>query len=168
MVGGAVATIGLGSLSGVGLAQAATDNDASNPESSLIDKLVGRFKLNKDDVQKVFDEEHSAREAKRDAEVKTKLDGLVKAGKLTQDQADKLVAKAAELKTEREANHEAMKDKTGDERKAAMRANRDSLKQWLSDNGIDEQYGRFLMGGRGHGPGGPGGHGPEMRDKTTE
>ena len=48
-----------------------------------------------------------------------------------------------------------MQNKTEAERKTAMEAKRAELDKWASDNGIDKQYLRFLMGGgRGHGHGG--------------
>lgn len=157
LVGGAVATVSLAGLGTLGMASAATSS-GTDPQSSIIDKLTSKFNLNKDEVRKVFDENRTAREAEREAEVKTRLDQLVKDGSITQEQKDKLIAKAKELKAAREANREAIKDKTEAERKEAMKTERSSLKQWLSDNGLTEEYGRYLHGGgRGHGPGGPGG-----------
>lgn len=158
MVGGAVAAVGLGSLGSVGLASAATSTN-TNPQQSLIEKLSTKFKLNKDDVKKVFDEEHTAREAERTASVKTKLDAAVKAGTLTQAQEDKIIAKAAELQKTRQADMEALKDKTQAERKAAMEAKRAEIDKWISDNGIPTEFARYVMGGgpRGHGHGGPAG-----------
>lgn len=138
----------------MGLASAATSN-STDPQQSIIDKLATKFNLNKADVQKVFDEDRSAHEAARSAEVKTKLDQLVKDGKITQAQEDKLIAKAKELQSTHEANREKFKSMTEDERKSAMKSERDSLKQWLSDNGLTEEYGRYLMG-RGGGPKGMG------------
>ena len=169
LVGGAIATVGLAGLGTLGVASAATQS--SDPQSSIIDKLATTFKLNKDDVKKVFDEERTAREAEHKAAVAGNLKQLVTDGKLTQEQADKLTAKAQELQTAREADKDSLKDLTHDERKAAMEAKRDELKKWLSDNGIDEKYARFLMPGH-HGHGGPGGHhmsdhGNRMEDAFT-
>lgn len=158
LVGGTMLSIGVAGAGTMGLANAATNttSDTSNPQSSIVEKLASKFKLNKEDVQKVFDEERTERKAANEAKVKEKLDALVKEGKLTQDQADKLIAKAAELKTTRQANRDAMQNKTAAERKAAMQAERAALDKWLSDNGIAKEYGRFLTGG---GHGGRGGHG---------
>lgn len=164
-------SIGAATVGSMGLAHAATSTSTdTNPQQSLIDKLVSKFNLNKADVQKVFDEERSERDSEREAQTKTELDALVKDGKITQGQEDKLIAKAKEIQSQREANRDAMKDKTDAERKAAMDKERDSLKQWLSDNGIAREYGRFLMG---HGPGGRGHGGPppsystESTDSST-
>ena len=157
----AVTSIGAAGMGSMGLAHAATSTtNGTNPQQSIVDKLTSKFNLKKDDVQKVFDEEHTTREAERTAKTKDKLDALVKDGKITQAQEDKLIAKADEMRANHETNREAMKDKTMDERKAAMQTERDAYKKWLSDNSIAEEYGRMIMGGHGHGgPGGPGGHG---------
>lgn len=158
LVGGAVLSVGAASIGSLGVASAAT-NSGDSGQSSVVDKLVAKFGLNKADVQKVFDEDRSAHQAEREQKVKDKLAELVKEGKLTQDQADKLVAKAKELQTARQANREAMKDKSKEERKAVMDKEREALDKWLSDNKIDKQYARFLFGGGHGGPGGPGMHG---------
>lgn len=148
----------MGSLGSIGLASAATST-STNPQQSLIEKLSTKFKLNKDDVKKVFDEEHTARQAEHAADVKTKLDVAVKAGTLTQDQEDKIIAKAAELQKTRQADMEALKDKTQAERKAAMDTKRAEIDKWISDNGIPTEFARYVMGG---GPGHHGGHGGGM------
>lgn len=145
----------------MGLASAATAT-STNPQQSIIDKLVSKFNLNKEEVQKVFDQDRAEHQAAREAEVKTKLDSLVKEGKLTQAQEDKLIAKAKEMQSQREANRESFKDKTEAERKAAFEKERTAFTTWLSDNGIAEEYGRLIMGGPGGrgGPDGPGGPPP--------
>lgn len=152
LVSGAVISIGAAGIGSMGLAHAATST-STNPQQSLIDKLVATFNLNKSDVQKVFEENRSARAADQEQKTKVQLDQLVKDGKITADQEYKLIAKAKELKTDREANRDAMQSKTDTERKAAIEAERTALNKWLSDNGIAQEYGRFLMG-----HGGPGGH----------
>lgn len=80
-----------------------------------------------------------------------RLAQAVKDGKLTQDQADKITAKLKELKTQREAERDSMKDKTDEERKTAMEAKKTELEKWAKDNNIPLEYLRSL--------GGPGGHG---------
>lgn len=165
MVGGAIATIGIASLGSVGLVSAAT-NTTSNPNQSLIDSIASKFNLNKDEVKKVFDENHAARKAEHEQHMKDRLAQAVKDGKLTQDQADKLVAKLNEMQTNREANREAMKNKTEAERKAAIATERDAFKKWLSDNNIPAEFGgpMGMGGGRGH----HGGMGMGMHDTDND
>lgn len=161
---GAVTAISAAGLTGAGLAHAAsaTDTTNTNPMSSLVDAIASKFKLNKTDVQAVFDEQHSQMEAEREQQVKDEVAQLVTDGKLTQDQANKINAKRAELEKERDANRTADQSLSDTERKAKMDERKTTLDTWLKDNGIDQQYAYLLMGGRGHGPGGQGGHG--MRD----
>ncbi len=155
LVGGAIATVGLAGLGTLGVANAATT--PTDPQSSIIDKLSSTFKLNKEDVKKVFDEERNARHAEHQARIANDLEQLVSDGTLTQQQADKLTAKAKELEAARLSSKESFENLTREERKAAMDAKRDELKKWLADNGIDEKYIRFLGVGSHRGPGGPDG-----------
>ena len=158
LVSGAILGVGAASFGTIGLAHAATSID-TNPEQSIVEKLASKFGLNQDEVQSVFDESRSEREAEHEARIAEELAELVSEGKLTEEQVEALKTKSAEIKSEREADKDSMKDKTEDERKSIMESKRTELDQWLSDNGIDEEYGRFLMGGGRGGPGGPGGHG---------
>lgn len=99
----------------------------------------------------MFDEQHKAHQAERAQAQKDRIAQLVKGGKISQEQADKINAKLEEMRS----NMESMKDKTPTERKAAMDTKRDELKKWATDNGINEDYLRPAggpMGHRGHGP----------------
>lgn len=167
MVGGAVATIGIASLGSAGLVSAATSSSADNPKQSLIDSIASKFKLNKDEVKKVFDENHAAREAEHEQKMTDSLAQAVKDGKLTQEQADKLTAKLKEMHDTREANRDSMKDKSKEERRAARQAERDALKQWLRDNNIPEEFGG-PMGMKGEGRGRHGGMGMHRDDDSQE
>ena len=160
LVGATIVSLGASSVLGMGLAHAAT---TSNNQDGLVDTIASKFNLNKSDVQKVFDENRTAHQAEREQKMKERLDQAVKDGKLTQAQEDALIAKHKELEATRQANHDAMKDKTKAERKATMDAERTAYKQWLSDNGIPADYG--MMGGRGgmHGEM----HGPEQTPEAN-
>lgn len=148
LIAATAATLSLGALVPVA---AMAQSDTSTSSSSIVDKIASKFNLNKADVQKVFDEEHATREAEREQKSKDELAALVKAGTLTQAQADKITAKRAEMKADMEANRDAMKDKTEAERKAAMDAKKAELDKWASDNGIDVKYVMPGHGGRSHG-----------------
>lgn len=159
MAAGVAATIGLTSL-GVGVVNAESSSEAKTDSmSSLIDKLSSKFNLNKDEVQKVFDEQKQTMQAEREEEVKSKIAELVKDGKLSQAQADAINAKRAEMQKEREANKDSFKDMTADERKTEREKKKTELEAWAKENNIDTQYLRYVMGhgpgGHGHGRGGP-------------
>ena len=160
---GVAATIGLTGL-GAGVANAATSTDTkTDPMSSLVDKISSKFNLNKDEVQKVFDEQKQTMQTEREAEVKSDVAKLVTDGKLTQTQADAINAKRAELQKERGSNKDSFKDMTADQRKAEMDKKKTELEAWAKENNISTEYLRYVMG---HGPGGPGGHmGPRSEDK---
>ena len=111
----------------VGLSSIASAQTANG--SSLIDKLVTKFNLNKADVQAVFDAEKSEKQAEHQAERSANLQTLVDKGTITADQKTKIEAKQKE-------------------QQAAREAERTSLEKWATDNGVEMRY---LMGGRGHG-----------------
>lgn len=78
------------------------------------------------------------------------LDQAVQNGKITPAQKDLVIAKHAEIKT----TLESLKDKTPEERQAAMQAQRDALQKWATDNNIPQQLIiGFGPGGRGMGGG---------------
>lgn len=167
LLAGVATTIGLAGL-GAGVAHAATtENTSDNPMSSLVDKLATKFNLDKTEVQKVVDEQRTEMEAKREEQVKTKLAELVKAGTITQAQSDAITAKRAELQKEREANKDAMDDKTSEERKSERDAKRTELEAWAKEQGLDTKYLRYVFGHGGHGHGGPGMRGDKAPDNTT-
>ena len=160
IVAGLATAVGVTGITGVGIASAATSTDQDS-NTSLVDAIAHKFNLKTADVQSVFDEQRDQQEAAGDAEVAEELKQLVSDGKLTQAQADKLVAKRAEIEKEREAMRGEMSDKTHDEMKATMDAKRAELEQWATDNDIDTEYLRYVAGGH-HGHGGFGPRG--MRD----
>lgn len=139
---------------------AATQHGGDN---GLVEAIASKFNLDKTKVQEVFDEQRSKMEAQREQELKDKLASLVKDGKLTQAQADKITAKRAEMKKEMEAKRsESAEKKDRSERKTEMEAKKKELDAWLKANDISSDYASLLMGGGpgGHGgPGGPGGFG---------
>lgn len=142
LLSGAIAIVGLSSIAVLNVASAANQ---TNKEDTLVSKISQKFNLNKSDVQKVFDEEHLAREAEMKANYESKLTQAVKDGKITEDQKTKLLAKEAELHT----YMQSLNDKTREERKTAMDVKRTELEKWAKDNGISNDYLPGPMGGKG-------------------
>ncbi len=148
IIGSALATLAIGIIVPITTMSASALTSTSGTDS-LIDKLVSKFGLNKSDVQKVFDEDRTTKDTEREQAQTDKLVAAVKAGKITQAQSDKITAKLAEIKADRETNHTAMESKTEAERKTAMEAKKTELDAWAKDNGIDISY--LMMGdGPGH------------------
>ena len=116
-VAGLTAAVGLSGIAGIGIVSA----QASGGQSDLVAKIAEKFNLNQGDVQAVFDEEHAARQAERQAQISDHLQSLVDDGTITTDQKSAIEAKQAELKTQRESD-------------------RSELEAWASDNGIDLKY----------------------------
>lgn len=156
---GAATAVTLSTAGLVGMASA-----DSSQKTSLVDKLVAKFHLNKADVQAVFDQEHTERQAEHLKNVQDKLATAVKDGKLSQEKADKIIAKLKEMQAQRGANHDKFESMTDAERKAAMQAEKDAFDKWVSDNGIPAEYARFAQGGRG----GRGHMGPPPTDNAAK
>jgi polyhydroxyalkanoate synthesis regulator phasin len=123
MMAGVVTTVIAGSLIGANAASAQTSNG-----SSIVDKIVAKFNLNKDEVQAVFDEQRTEQQAERATEMSDRLQDKVNSGDITAEQKTLIEQKLAEQQTTRETE-------------------RTELEKWASDNGVDMKY---LMGGRGH------------------
>lgn len=143
-------TLGLTGLAGVSMASAQSAGPAD-----LVDTISTKFNLNKAEVQAIFDDHRQARHAEREQAYQDRLATAVSEGKLTQEQADKLLAKHEEKQT----LMQNLQGKSHDERHKAMEGQHEELEQWAEDNGIPEEY--LFMGSGMHGQGGMrGGHGP--------
>lgn len=117
-IAGAIGTIGLAGLTGLGIASA----HAGNPQQgSLISKIAEKFGLNTDDVQAVFDENKAELEAEHQSQVSEHLQSAVDDGTITTEQKTLIEQKLQELKDSREAH-------------------RTELQTWADDNGIDLKY----------------------------
>lgn len=125
---------------------------SGGPMSGIVEKIATRFSLNKDDVQKVFDDARQEEMAKHEAVYQERLTQLVTDGKLTEAQKQLILSKKAELNSQRESQRASMEGKTAEERKAAMEAEKTALESWAQSNSIDIQY---LMFGPGRGRGMP-------------
>lgn len=151
----AVLTLGLGAA---GVTYAAANTDQTSSMANLVSAIATKFNLNSADVQKVFDNQHAQMQAEKLQNFKDRLATQVTNGKLTQDQANKLIAKMQELMAQHQANMVNMQNKTQAERKAIMEQEKQSLKQWATDNNIPTQYLKMGMG-KGYGS-----HGKMGRD----
>ena len=134
-----VATLGFGAVS-------AHDSAVSG---SLIDKLVSRFNLNKDDVQKVFDEAKEERKVEMQKSYEERLNQAVDVGDLTADQRDKILAKQKEMAE----FHQSLESKSVSEAREAMKSKREELEKWVDDNDIPQRFLKFGMIKLGRGPG---------------
>ena len=79
-------------------------------------------------------------QSQRDEFYKNKLTEAVTANKLTQEQADKIIAKRAEIKAQFEVNRDNLETQTLAEHRAFMDKLKADLKQWEKDNNIPSGY----------------------------
>lgn len=144
------------------MASAAT---GTTTQGNLVDKIASKFNISKDDVQKVFDEDRAAHEAEHDKEVSDRLQKLVTDGTITAAQKTAIEAKIKEMKADREANRDAMKNLSETERKAKMDEKRSALEAWAKEQGLDLSKLKGVFGGpHGHGNhGGPEGPPPAQQ-----
>jgi uncharacterized membrane protein YhiD involved in acid resistance len=149
-VAGVTTLIGAGTFAGVASAQATNSVQGND---SLVDKITQKFNLNKDDVQKVFDENKADRQAERQQHIEDRLNQAVKDGKITEAQKAAILDKMQEMQT----YLDSIKDKTADEKRGLMKTKMDELKKWADDNGLSQYL--PMMVGRGHHGMGMGMHG---------
>lgn len=147
----AAAAIGVSTL-GASAVFAATDTDVRTPGfGNLVSAIATKFNIDEAEVQAVFDEEREQMIAEHEAQAIALLDQAVTDGKLTQSQADAIIAKQSEVQSFRES----LKDMTEEERKVAIAAQREAMKAWIDEQGIPKHYLRGLnhgpMGNRGGG-----------------
>lgn len=146
MIAAAVASLGIATVVGVGVAGAQTSSG-----QTLADKIATKFNLDKNQVQQVIDQDHADHRAQMDQRFEDRLNQAVTDKKITSEQKDKILAKHKELEAQRQADRDALKDKTPAERKAAFDQKKAELEQWAKDNNVPLEY---LMPGRGgHGMG---------------
>lgn len=160
LIASAATVVGLSALGATALAQSNNTN-----HGSLIDKITQKFNLNKDEVQKVFDQDKTDRQAAMEASYEDRLAQAVKDGKLTEEQKSKILAKHKELMAQFEARREANKDKrdefenmTEAERQKAIEARKAEMNKLKSDIEAWEKANNIPTGYLMMGPGGHGGH----------
>jgi hypothetical protein len=142
LAGSAIIALGL-VLAGASTIRAAGTMTNGNPMSKLVDAIAAKFNLQPSEVQAVFDEQRVAMEKEHEQAFTDRINQAVTDGKLTRDQADKIIAKKAEL----ESLHASMDGKAPDEMRSEMKTQMDSLKKWATDNNIPAEF--MMFGGHG-------------------
>lgn len=156
LVAGIVGTVGTGALFTGTVANAESGTNTNNdPASSLIDKLASTFKLDKSKVQEVFDQQRAEMDKKHEERVNERLQKLVDDKTITEAQKTAIQAKLAELKKQREADREEVKELDDNARKQKMDEKKNELEGWAKEQGLDLSKLKGVFGG----PGGRGGEG---------
>lgn len=159
MIIGTITILGAGTVF-TSIASAQT-TDTQTPMTTLVQKIADKFNLNKEEVQKVFDEHRDEMQQKRQTKMDERLSELVKDGKLTNEQKTLILNKIKELQDKRESEKDSLRNLTPEERKSKMEAARTDLQNWAKDNGIDLKYLWGGFGGHRFGHGGMMHNGPE-------
>lgn len=134
-----VFTLALVGLTVFGISQVqAQSQEVSYP--SIIQKLAERFGLKESDVQAVFDEVRQERQSQMQARFEERLNQAVKDGKITESQKQVILAKHKELVEKRSQNKKDWQSMTPEQRRQVMQEQREELKSWASQNGIDLKY----------------------------
>lgn len=118
---------------------------------AIVQKIADKFGLNKDEVQKVFDEERTARQAEMQVKLEERLAQAVTDGKITDAQKTLILNKHKELQEERGTKRQNWQNLTREQRKTQMESKKAELETWTNQNGIDMEYFQFRIGMKGHG-----------------
>ena len=116
-----------------------TTNKPDSAQSTLLDKIIAKFNLNKDEVNQVVTDYRGERRQQMQSQYEERLNQAVADGKITEAQKQLILDKRAELQKEWDAN-QSQRDQ-----------HRQQLQDWAKQNGIDISY---LMMGQGRGRGG--------------
>lgn len=131
--------------------------------SNLAAAIAQKFNLNASDVQSVIDDQIAQQRAEVQEQhqeaFENRLKTAVSSGKLTQAQADLILAEKAKVR----AQIEALKGKTGEELRTAMKQIMNAERQWATDNNIPQGYMMFGFGGPEMRKGGQFGNGLMMK-----
>lgn len=144
LMSAAATTVGVAMFAGVASAQ--TPNNGIE-QQSLVEKIAQTFNLDKNEVQKVFDEAKSEREAKHQQKIEAKLTKAVEAGKITAEQKAAILDKLQGFRS----YMESIKDKPREERKELMKAKHEELKKWAEEQGLDKYFPLVHKGMHKHG-----------------
>lgn len=140
-------------VSSMGVAEASRPGafGDNNPMQDLVAKISEKFNLNPNEVQQVFDEQRDAMKAKHKEQEVARLTKAVSEGKLTQAQADLIVAKRAELQNLRIS----FEGKSKDEIVVLMQSQKVELEKWIAENNIPKEFMFGVVGGHQGGMKGP-------------
>ena len=123
LIAGTSLVIGISSLAVTGLAS------AQSQESNDANVSIGIHKDGKHQKKHKF---NKVSPEKHQEMIKQHLSQAVSSGKLTQEQADKILAKKQEMKS----FMESIKDKTPTQKKEMIKQHRDEFKKWAEENNI--------------------------------
>lgn len=108
--------------------------------TSMAQRVAQHFNLNQDEVEGVVQEFRESRHQEMKSEFLDQLTQAVTDGSLTQEQMQLILDKHSELEEKREANREAWRSLSKEERRQKMQTEVSALKAWTAEHGIDLQW----------------------------
>ncbi len=151
-----VGTLIITGVVGAQMAKAASDTTENFPP--MVQKMVEKFNLNKDEVTTMLAENRTDRQTENKAAFEKTLTEAVTAGKITESQKAAILVKHDELQVKREALRDTNQANREGNR-TEMQALRTEMQNFLKDQGVDEsvlptpkgpQGGGMRMGGGMH------------------
>ncbi len=127
-------------------ASQASAQTADDTPTRLVQRIAQRFNLSESDVQVVFNEARADHRIEMQARFEERLNAAVTNGSITQEQKQAIITKHTELMAEHEAEYEALRDMTPEERRAHHASERAELEAWAESQNIDLQF--FMPMGR--------------------
>ena len=125
------------SMSSFGANAAYAQSNESGSLPTLIERIIEKFGLKKDDVQKVVNEFRNEKQAEMKKLQEERLNEAVTNGTITEEQKQLILKKHEEIQAEREKNKETWQNMTQEERKAEHEKRQAEMKAWAGENGID-------------------------------
>jgi len=126
----------------IGILATGVSAEESYSYPAVVQRLANRFNLNVRDVRRVFDEERDERRAEAFARFADRLDDLISEGKITEEQKDAILDKHEDM-------HNTMEELDGlspDERHEEMQKIHEEYRNWLEEQGFEENFlGMFRM-----------------------
>ena len=125
------------SMSSFGANAAYAQSNESGTLPTLIERIIEKFGLKKDDVQKVVDEFRTEKQAEMKKLQEERLNEAVTNGTITEEQKQLILKKHEEIQAEREKNKETWQNMTQEERQAEHEKRQAEMKAWADENDID-------------------------------
>lgn len=110
-------------------------------QSTLLDKLIAKFNLNKEEVEQVVTDYRSERRGQMQAQYQERLNQAVTDGKITEAQKKLILEKHNQLQSQWDAESNQRQQ------------HREEMQSWAEENNIDLSYLGFGMGRGGKGGG---------------
>lgn len=184
---GAATVVGVAGIGGAGIAAAQQNGPSGN--GTMVDRLVEKFNLDKNEVRAVMTEQHENREAERLQSYTDRLQEAVDAGTITADQKKAIEAKHNEVHEAREAEMEKLRAwadendvdmrylmsrsdkmlensnlnaeqlKLVEQKRAEVQASRENAQEEMKTWAVENDINTSILGGSGNGMNGEGRHG---------